>query len=246
MLPAGTFNTALPRLTSTFQGIGTGCVGDFWSHRHCVSGRWGNQVIGQSDFVASGAGGIPNIISSDPTVGGYPSINFDGVGNRMDSESNFVLGAFTIIFGGYILSGGSSTGAFWAHQQSMTQRSYLVPTHVNAMDVHKGANESLYHLPSFTGADWGYSMTPQVVAQVFDGTHAGHKAYINKVLQSSTAVLSTDPGTGTTTAPIQLMHFDDAGLVSPGRLVAVGIWNTALSTGNISAASDLITSFFKL
>jgi hypothetical protein len=159
----------------------------------------------------------PLYIASDPAFGGRPSLQFDGVDDWMFTGSYLGDGAYTCF---EVCSGLASAGSyFWMRGSG---RDYLrgdtsaVFSSMHA-SVRGGTGNSEWN---HTNATWGAFSGVKTLRVEMDGTHAGHKGFLNNGPNEFTvSVVASDPGTSQSST-FTVLGANAGGTANAGNKVA--------------------------
>lgn len=191
-------------------------------------------VINQADGSAVGtwadSSGNANDATaiSSPTLrlnqlNGHPSVEFGGNGMSTPSISKGVFSLFYVYSSsaGMLMEQGPNAGT--------NDGDYHYTPGGAHFAVHGGGNLSAKDISGTNVADGAY----RYISRTFDGTHAGHLAWINGVSATLVNAGGTgDPGTGATNAAYTIGRRSGGSLSLSGKIAEIILYNTVLSTGN--------------
>jgi hypothetical protein len=161
-----------------------------------------SQILDQSGnsrtFSQATAGKRPTYNATDSAFAGRPSIQHIAASATFLQAAAFNLGTYTV----YLVATGLSTASqyFWARGAATDD--YLFGNSPAIFSVIRdGSGASAWS----TGATWGdFGTTPKTIRVEMGGTHVTHKGYLNGVSTFTTSVIATDPGTGVTSAVLNI------------------------------------------
>lgn len=150
-------------------------------------------------------------------VNGKPVIRF-GTNDVLDTPS-FAFGTHTI----FIVAKADTSGIFYERASA----DYVYGSTSDSIQTARGANISGKDL----SIGWGVNANYRILTKYFDGTHVGHKLYINGTEQTlSDAVGRTaDPGTGTSSAVMNIGNRFDGSLAITGDEAEFIVYDRALN-----------------
>jgi hypothetical protein len=135
----------------------------------------------------------PLYIASDPAFGGKPSLQFDGVNDWLHTGNYLGDGAYTVF---EVCTGLTTAGSyFWMRGNG---RDYLrgdtnIVSSSTHVDMRGGTGHSNWN---HTNPTWGVFSGVKTLRVEFDGTHVGHKGFLNNGPNEFTvSVIANDPGT---------------------------------------------------
>lgn len=161
---------------------------------------------------------------------GQPSLLFDGINDAMVASGLTLAGAQTII--GVFKPGDSVAGGLVAYEQGLnantTPGTYLVLQNSSgnsAMMVNRGggSNRSSYTFPTPA------ANTLVMLTQITDGNHANHRLYKDGALVQLTNGISSNGGSGNTTADLYLASRASTSLFFSGHVLRLIIFNRMLT-----------------
>lgn len=199
---------------------------------------WADQSGNGNNFTAPGGTQEPAYTASDVEFNNLPSMTFDGVNDILRSGA-LTFGPFTII----ILAKQTGTAGKYMWYRNPAPPSNPSDTLYGSIGATMYTERSGVVSAKNLTVGWGPSGSPRVYAQIFDGTHASHKFYIDDVEQSMTSVISNNPGTGTTAQIMNLMG-DNSATNATGKVGAFYIFNRSLSTAELTQMYTYITNKF--
>lgn len=158
--------------------------------------------------------------SSQPAVkigvNGKKCASFDG-GDQLDTSS-FGLNNLTCFF----VFRATGNGLLYMHNPGGADISYLYTTTGNTVNIQVGATQSAKDL----SASWGSDGLWRTAVQAYDGTHAGHKLYLNGADQTLSTAATGTPGLRT---GVFRVGAGNGGLFLTGQISEVIIYNAALT-----------------
>jgi hypothetical protein len=158
-------------------------------------------------------------------VNGRPVVRFDGADDRLATPA-VTLGPFTVftVFR-------ATAGIVYEHNTYAgpgTSGSYTFSTGGAHFDVRRGTLVTQFNVTTALNDNaW------RVVAQRYDGTNAGHQAFLNgSAAARSTTFAADDPGTTPVTFPVNVGGRGDGTLPLAGDVAEVLAYDAALAAAD--------------
>ena len=165
---------------------------------------WQDQSGYQRDAAQGTAAQQP--LWTDGALNDQPGVYFDAT--RILATPAFALSTFTV----FLVFRASNAGLVYEHSPDVNANdgSWVYTTTGSTIAVRRGATISGKNLT----ANWGADSVNRIVRHQFDGTHAGHKLFINGTDQTLTDTVVGNPGTGASSLQ-QLFVGARSGVVAP-------------------------------
>jgi hypothetical protein len=203
---------------------------------------WADQSGNGHDATAAGGQQPGYTISS---INNLPSVDCDGT-TSLIATAAFNLGTYTVLMvttGQDVIPGVTAIGYFWTRSAAMVNHDTLYGTTTNTTEVNRAGSLSAYNYV----ANWGsWGSTARVLAQLFDGTHAGHRLRMNAAELGLTSVSAVDPGTLGTSDQFVIAARNDGFLRSKIKVAEVVVYDHSLLADDLARVEQYLRRRYAL
>lgn len=190
--------------------------------------RMADQSMNGLDLTQGTPAQQPTYNASDTAFGGKPSVQMVSANTTILTTVNPVnLGLYTV----FLVATGLASPAtyFWSRGG---QADFLFGTNTTIFSAVRsgGTGSSYWGAPS--GAWGNFGPTAKIIRVEMDGTHAGHKGYVDNVNTMTVDIIAGNPGTSVTNATFIIGA--DASSQNAGSFK----WSACLGYSRVLSASE--------